>query len=85
MNYYVMQTKTMLNPVPYGFDVSVEILRDIKTNTATVNVHAPLYKNKLWKMPNSYKSSEFSDREIIRDSDFVSTMLKHYPKKPLID
>jgi len=31
-------------------------------------------------MPNSYKSSEFSDREIIRDSDFVSTMLKHYPK-----
>ena len=67
-------------PVPFGFKVSVEISRDIETDTATVIVHAPMYKTKRWIMSNSYKSTQFSDHEIINDCDFVSTMLKHYPK-----
>ena len=67
-------------PVPFGFDVSVEISRDIETDTATVIIHAPIYKTKRWIMSNSYKSTQFSDHKIINDCDFVSTMLKHYPK-----
>ena len=67
-------------PVPFGFDVSVEISRDNQTDIARVIVHAPCYKNKRWTMSNSYKSAEFSDHEIIKDRDFISTMLKHYPK-----
>ena len=68
-------------PVSFGCKVSVEIVRDIKTNTATVNVHAPLYKNKLWAMTHSYKASQFSDYEIINDCDFISVMCKHFPSE----
>lgn len=65
---------------PYGLNVAVEIVRDIQTDTAQVNVYAPLYMVKLWTMPHSYKSSQFTDFEIINDSDFTTTMLKHYPR-----
>jgi len=66
-------------PVSFGSMVSVEIVRNTNTDTATVNVHAPLYKNKLWTMTHSYKASQFSDYQIISDRDFVTTMCKHYP------
>jgi hypothetical protein len=66
--------------VPFGFDVSVEIVRDIQNDSAKVNVHSPLSKDKVWAMPHSYKSSQFSDYQIINDSNFISVMIKRFPK-----
>lgn len=63
---------------PYGLKVSVEIVRDTATDTARVVVHAPLYVIKQWTMSHSYKASEFSDHEILRDHDFVRVMSKRY-------
>jgi len=68
----------MLHPTKYGLNVSVEIVRDSETDTAHVHVHAPIYMNKHWVMNHSYKSSAFTDFQIIKDSDFVSVMCKHY-------
>lgn len=68
----------MLHKTIYGLDVSVEIVRDSENDTAHVHVHAPMYINKHWVMSHSYKSSEFSDSQILRDCDFVSVMVKHY-------
>ena len=67
-------------PVPFGFDVSVEISRDNQTDTARVIVHAPCYKTKRWEMSQSYKSSQFSDYKIINDCDFIRVMSKHFPE-----
>ncbi len=64
--------------IPYGLDVSVQIKRDLIHDVATVHIHAPLYKNKYWVMDHSYAASEFSDFEILKDSDFVTVILKHY-------
>ena len=66
--------------VPFGFGVSVEIVRDIQNDSAKVNVHSPLSKDKVWAMPHSYKSSQFSDYQIINDSNFISVMIKRFPK-----
>lgn len=66
--------------VPFGFDVSVEIVRDIQNDSAKVNVHSPLSRDKVWAMPHSYKSSQFSDYQIINDSNFISVMNKRFPK-----
>lgn len=64
--------------VIYGLNVSVEIVRDELTDTATVVIHAPLYVNKKWTMAHSYKSSQFTDYQILTDSDFQTVMIKHY-------
>lgn len=67
-------------PMPgYGLDVSVEIVRDTKTDTAKIHVHAPLYMTKHWIMGHSYKASQFTDHEILRDSDFTTVLCQHYP------
>jgi hypothetical protein len=68
----------MLHKTRYGFDVSIEIVRDSENDIAHVHVHAPMYINKHWVMTHSYQSSAFSDSQILRDSDFVSVMAKHY-------
>ena len=70
----------MLHKTNFGCEISVEIIRDSETDTARVKVHAPIYKNKLWTMPHSYKSSQFSDFQILHDSDFIRVMFKYYPK-----
>lgn len=62
----------------YGLDVYVEIIRDDITDIAYVKVISPMYINKEWTMPHSYKSSEFTDNAILKDSDFNSVLLKHY-------
>ncbi|MER2511282.1 MAG: hypothetical protein ABTQ25_02480 [Nitrosomonas ureae] len=62
--------------VPYGLDVSVTIRRE--GDSAFVDVHAPMYLNKEWTMSHSYSSSEFTDYEILRDRDFVTTLIDHY-------
>lgn len=67
-------------PVNYGYNVSVEIIRDILTDTATIKVHAPFYAVKSWILPTSYKSSDFLDLEILRDSSFCEIMRQHYGK-----
>ena len=64
-------------PVPYGLKVSVMIRRE--GDEAYVDVIAPLYVNKDWTMPHSYNASQFTDEQIIKDSDFVRVMLGHYP------
>lgn len=64
-------------PVPYGFQVSVEIRRE--GDTAFVDVIAPFYMNKRWTMKHSYHAQHFSDAAILRDSDFVRVMLDHFP------
>lgn len=68
----------MLHKTRFGLDVSVEIVRNTETDTAHVHVHAPMYVNKHWVMKHSYQSSAFSDSKILRDSDFISVMAKHY-------
>jgi hypothetical protein len=68
----------MKHLTPYGLDISVEIVRDSETDTARVDVHAPLYMRKLWTMPHSYRASHFSDAQILKDSDFKRVMLTHY-------
>ena len=62
--------------VPYGMDVSVSIRRH--AGTAHVVVHAPLYMRKQWELPHSYSAS-FTDAAILRDRDFITQMIKHYP------
>lgn len=66
-------------PTSYGCKVSIEIERDTETDTAAVNIHAPLYIKKFWKMPHCYKASQFTDLEIINDSDFKRVMCSHFP------
>ena len=66
-------------PTSFGFKVSVEIVRDIATDTAFVNVIAPTYVVKEWVMPHSYEASSFTDQEILRDSDFIRVMFNHFP------
>lgn len=68
----------MLYKTKFGLDISVKIVRDSEKDTATVHVFAPMYLKKHWVMSHSYKSSEFSDSQILRDSDFVSVMARHY-------
>lgn len=68
----------MLHPTKYGLNVSVEIVRDSETDNAQVHVYAPLYMNKQWVMNHSYRSSEFTDYQILKDFDFVRVMCNHY-------
>lgn len=70
-----------MNPieVPYGLKVSVEIVRDENKDEAKVKVIAPLYKNKEWFMSHSYKSSHFTDAQILNDRDFNTCLCKHFP------
>lgn len=68
----------MLHKTQFGLDVSVEILRDTETDTAKIKVHAPLYMQKEWFIAHCYKSSQFTDSQILKDCDFVSVMIKHY-------
>jgi hypothetical protein len=68
----------MQHKTSFGLDVSVEIVRDSETDTANVKVFAPIYVQKVWTMPHSYRSSQFTDHEILKDTDFVSVMTKHY-------
>lgn len=64
--------------VKYGLNVSVEIIRDNISDNAQIKVYAPMYLNKEWIMKHSYKSSEFTDYQILNDSDFHSVLSKHY-------
>lgn len=68
----------MKYPVKYGINVSVEIIRDNISNSAQIKVIAPMYLNKEWIMKHSYKSSEFTDYQILNDDDFHSVLSKHY-------
>lgn len=61
--------------VPYGLDVSVSIRRE--GDCAFVDVHAPMYMNKQWTMTHCYADS-FTDAQILRDHDFVTTLCNHY-------
>ncbi len=69
----------MQYPVKFGHKISVEIIRNEKQDSATVKVIAPFYVNKEWIMPHSYKSSQFTDNQILNDSDFIRVMFSHYP------
>ena len=62
----------------YGLNVSVEIIRDEETDNAQIKVLSPMYVKKEWFLGLSFKSSEFTDSEILRDRDFKSVMLKHF-------
>jgi hypothetical protein len=64
--------------VPFGVDVSVRITRFTERDEARVQVIAPLYMRKEWDMSHSYKSSEFTDQEIMRDGDFLRVLSKAY-------
>ena len=76
-----MNTKTSIAyNVPFGYKVSVVIVRNDDLDEAKVNVIAPIYKRKEWFMSHSYKSSEFSDSQILNDRDFISCMCKSFPK-----
>jgi hypothetical protein len=66
-------------PVPYGFKVSVEVVRDPVADIAYVDVIAPIYKNKRWRMPHCYSASQFTDSEILRDHSFHTVLSKHFP------
>lgn len=65
----------------FGMDVSVQIIRE---ENVKVKVIAPLYMRKEWVMDHCY-STDFSDHQIMRDSDFLRVMSRAYPppKRPL--
>lgn len=65
-------------PVPYGYKVSVSILRNPDTDTAVVLVHAPMYRRKSWRMTHSYQASAFTDAEILHDWNFVDVLNRHF-------
>ena len=73
------ETKSNKILTSYGYKVYVEIERDAETDTATVNVHAPIYMKKFWTMPHCYKASQFTDFQIINDCDFKRVMCSHFP------
>jgi hypothetical protein len=68
----------MIYKTDFGYKVSVEILRDVETDSAHIKVHAPFYIKKEWVMGLSFTSSQFSDYEILRDRTFQTVMLQHY-------
>ncbi len=68
----------MQHKTKYGLDVSVEIIRDIETDNARIKVLAPMYMKKEFFLGHSYKSSEFSDYQILNDSDFKRYMLSAF-------
>jgi hypothetical protein len=69
----------MIYETNYGYKVSVEILRDVETDTAHIKVYAPMYIKKEWIMSHCYASSMYSDFQILADRTFQSVMLQHYP------
>lgn len=66
-------------PTTFGFKVSVEIIRDIEVDVAYVDVVAPMYVIKRFRIPHCYGSSKFSDAQILKDSDFIRVMVSHFP------
>lgn len=62
--------------VPYGLNVSVRISRE--GDQAYVDVLAPLYVRKEWRMSHCYKADSFSDYKILNDGNFISVMLNAY-------
>lgn len=66
----------MKYPVKFGFNVSVEIIRD--NERAKVKVHCPMYLSREFIMSHSY-SLEFTDNQILNDSDFIRVMARHFP------
>lgn len=64
--------------VPYGSKVSVQIVRE--NGLAHVDVIAPLYKNKKWRMSHCYDAEHFTDHMILKDHNFVTIMIKAYPR-----
>ena len=68
----------MKYPIKYGYKVSVEIIRDLETDSAYVKVYAPMYMKKEWTFTFCYTSSHFSDYKILNDYNFITEMIKHY-------
>lgn len=66
-------------PTSFGLDVSVAIVRELESNTAFVDVIAPHYVNKKWRMGHSYNARHYTDQKILKDPDFIRVMFAHYP------
>ena len=65
-------------PTKFGLNVSVSIQRDVENGFARVEVHAPMYKNKVWTMNHCYRAEDFTDAAILADYDFIKTLQQHY-------
>lgn len=65
-------------PTRYGLNVFVELVLDEATDTIHVDVIAPMYVNKRWRMKHSYRASHFTPGEILKDSDFNTVLTKAY-------
>lgn len=74
--------KQVLHPVPYGYLVSIEIERI--GDRAYVHVHCPMYEVKKHTMTHCYISKEFTDSQILNDSNFKRTMLKMFGQSDVI-
>lgn len=61
--------------VPYGLDVSVDVVRE--GNTARVVIHAPMYQRKTWS-PTFCYSTAFTDAEILRDHSLNTKLTEAY-------
>lgn len=71
----------MIYPVDFGYKVSVEIIRDEETDNAKIKVYSPMYMKKEWTLGLSFRSSSFSDSEILKDRDFQGVMKQFYGEK----
>jgi hypothetical protein len=71
----------MKHETKYGFKVEVEIIRNEMEDEAIVIVHCPFYITKQFTMQHCYKSSHFSDHDILNDYDFIRVMSSHFPNK----
>ena len=70
--------KSAIYQTDHGFKVSVEIVRDTDRDEAKVIVLADFYKEKRYTMPHSYTASQFTDEQILKDSDFLHVMFQRY-------
>jgi hypothetical protein len=68
----------MLYDVNFGLDVKVEILHNAEEQEKRVRVHCPLYKVREFDFGMSF-SDTFTDYQILKDRDFITKMIQHFP------
>jgi hypothetical protein len=64
----------------YGYKVSVEVVRDTEEGSAHVRVLAPMYMNKEFLLVTSWSEQDFSDSQILGDTQFNKLMTQHFGK-----
>jgi len=70
----------MIYKTDYGYKVSVEVVRDTEEGSAYVRVIAPMYVRKEFLLVTSWSEQDFSDSQILGDTQFHKLMTQHFGK-----